>query len=69
MKIKLLLIGELEVAQENPLANAVAKLNAFREAVQPAVEYGLTLYQATTAALAEFDGALWVLAKPRGAGP
>lgn len=69
MKIKLLLIGELEVAQENPLANAVAKLNAFREAVQPAVEYGFTLYQATPADLAEFDGALWVLAKPRVAGP
>lgn len=60
MQIKLLLIGELEVAEGNPLADALAKLDAFREAVQPAAEYGITLYQATLEDLAAFAGALWM---------
>jgi hypothetical protein len=47
-----LLIGEFEVDGDNPLANAAAQLDAFREAVQPAAEYGLTLYQATATDLA-----------------
>ena len=61
MKIKLLLIAELEVAGGNPLATAQAKLDAFREAVQPAAEYGLTLYRATVDDVAGFGGASWVL--------
>ena len=59
MKIKLLLIAELEVAGGNPLATAQAKLDAFREAVQPAAEYGLTLYRATAEDLVAFIGPLW----------
>lgn len=46
-RIKLLLVGEFEVSGPDPLASARAQLDAFREAVQPASEYGLTLYQAT----------------------
>ena len=54
--ITVLLIGEFEVSSDNPLANAAAQLDAFREAVQPAAEYGLTLYQATAADLARCAG-------------
>lgn len=60
MKIKLLLIAELEVADGTPFAAATAKLDTFREAVQPAAEYGITLYQATVDDLAAFAGALWM---------
>jgi hypothetical protein len=60
MKIKLLLIGEVEVAEGNPLATATTTLDAFREAVHPAAEYGLTLYQATPEDLTSFAGALWM---------
>jgi hypothetical protein len=56
MTIKLLLIAEIDVAEGNPLAGAIATLDAFREAVQPAVEYGITLYQATARDLADFGG-------------
>jgi len=52
VRIKLLLIGEVEVCSDHPLVRAVAQLDAFREAVQPATEYGLTLYQATAVDLA-----------------
>jgi len=55
-----LLIGEFEVNSDNPLANAAAQLDAFREAVQPAAEYGLTLYQASPEDLTSFGGALWM---------
>ena len=58
MKIKLLLIAELEVAGGNPLATAQAKLDAFREAVLPS-DYGITLYQATAEDLVAFIGPLW----------
>ena len=60
MKIKLLLIAEIEVAEGNPLASATATLDAFREAVQPAAEYGITLYQATPEDFASFAGVLWM---------
>ena len=60
MKIKRLLIAEVEVAEGDPLATATAILDAFREAVQPAAEYGITLYQATAKDLADFGGALWL---------
>jgi hypothetical protein len=52
VRIKLLLIGEFEVKSNHPLVRAAARLDAFREAVQPAAEYGLTLYEATAGDLA-----------------
>ncbi len=52
MKTRLLLIGEFDVPAADPLGSALRQLDAFREAVQPAAEYGLTLYQATAADLA-----------------
>ena len=63
-RVRLLLVGEFEVNGPDPLANALAQLDAFREAVQPAAEYGLTLYQATAADVAGFGGALAVLSEP-----
>jgi hypothetical protein len=63
-RVKVLLIGEFEVRGRDPLASAQVQLDAFREAVQPAAEYGLTLYQASAADLAAFAGALWMLAEP-----
>ena len=59
-RVKVLLVGEFEVNGPDPLASALAQLDAFREAVQPAAEYGITLYQATVADVAGFAGALWV---------
>jgi hypothetical protein len=53
-RVRLLLVGEFEVRGPNLLESARAKLDAFREAVQPATEYGLTLYQATAEDLAVF---------------
>lgn len=52
IKLKLLLIGEFDVPDADPLGSALSQLDAFREAVQPSAEYGLTLYQATAADLA-----------------
>jgi hypothetical protein len=60
-RVRVLLVGEFEVNGPNPMADARAQLDAFREAVQPAAEYGFTLYQATTEDLASFRGALWII--------
>ena len=54
--VRLLLIGEFEVNGPDPLVSAVTQFDAFREAVQPAAEYGLTLYQVTEEDLAAFAG-------------
>ncbi len=59
-RIRVLLIGEFEVAGGDPISDATTQLDAFREAVQPAAEYGITLYQATHTDLGAFAGALWV---------
>lgn len=59
MRIQMLLIGEFEVDGQHPLAEAAAQLDAFREAVQPAAEYGVSLYQATAADVAGFAEKLW----------
>jgi hypothetical protein len=53
-RVRLLLVGEFEVNGPNPMEAARAQLDAFRETVQPATEYGLTLYQATAEDLAGF---------------
>jgi hypothetical protein len=63
-RVKVLLIGEFEVRGCDPFACALAQLDAFREAVQPSAEYGLTLYRATAEDLATLSTALWVLAEP-----
>jgi FtsP/CotA-like multicopper oxidase with cupredoxin domain len=59
MKIKVLLVAEMTVRAAAPVADLNAKLDAFREAVQPASDYGLTLYQATAEDFAAFIGPLW----------
>jgi hypothetical protein len=58
-RFKMLLVGEFGVEGADPLASAQAQLDAFREAVQPAAEYGITLYRATD--LAEFADRLWLV--------
>ncbi len=67
-RIRVLLVGEFEVAGEDPLSEAAVQLDAFREAVQPAAEYGITLYQATHTDLAAFGGALWLDAESESTG-
>jgi hypothetical protein len=47
MKHKLLLVAEIDVEGGNPEAEARARLDAFREAVVPSQNYGITLYLAT----------------------
>ncbi len=47
MKVQLLVIAEIEIEPcDNPLAAAQAKFDAFREAVQPSAEWGITLFRA-----------------------
>lgn len=60
-RICVLLVAEFEIQDGDPLASAVVQLDSFREAVQPAAEYGITLYQATATDLAAFGGALWMV--------
>ena len=63
-RIRVLLVAEFEVRGEAPIGDAAAQLDAFREAAQPAAEYGITLYQATHADVAALAGVLWVDAEP-----
>jgi hypothetical protein len=53
MKVKLLLVAEMEVEGEEPSQEAQDKLDAFREAIQPGQEYGITLSRAQ---LPELEG-------------
>jgi len=47
-KVKVVLIAEIEMNNPSPSQNEVqAKLDAFREAVLPAENYGITLYRPT----------------------
>lgn len=54
MKVKLLMVAELDVAGEEPLLEAQAQLDAFRESVQASAEHGISLYRATCGDLEEF---------------
>ena len=46
MRVKFLMIAEVEVGdKENPIDDAQAKLDAFRESVAPSQNYGITLYR------------------------
>jgi hypothetical protein len=67
MKVKVLLVAEVEVqAHPHPVASALAKIDAFREAVQPSSEYGVTLSCATPedVKLLTGRGPTWVLGLP-----
>ena len=71
MRIKLLLVAEVEVgAHPNPVAAALDKLDAFREAVQPSTEYGLTLWCASPDDVGSFtaNGLTWLLGTPKHGG-
>ena len=47
MTVRVLLVAEMEIRDvPNPDGEVQARLDAFREAVQPANEYGITIYRA-----------------------
>jgi hypothetical protein len=67
MKVKILLVAEVEVeAHPHPVASALVKIDAFREAVQPSAEYGVTLWCATSedVKLLTGRGPTWVFGLP-----
>ena len=53
MKVKMLLVAEMEVEGEEPVQEAQDKLDEFREATKPSQEYGITLSRAQ---LPELEG-------------
>lgn len=68
MKVLGVLIAEIEIptADEDDFVESFqSKLDAFREAVRPAQEYGVTLYRASREDLEKFAAAGALLPQPQ----